>query len=91
MIAKFLSDKWNLLGIQFICYFMLGYIFTEAFPISTILLIFVLLMMIQLTTYIRAMADGMKFNESTHLYNKFVTDEYKKLLDKYNKSKGRKK
>ena len=45
-------------------------------------------------SYMRGMTEGIKFSASTHLYNKHMTDEYKKLLTKYNKikkSKGRKK
>ena len=94
MIQNFLSNKWNILGIQFLCYWILGYILSTAFPFNTIVVIFVVLLMIQMTTYIRGVSEGILYSTSTHLYNEKMTQEYKKLLTKYNKikkSKGRKK
>ena len=94
MISQFLSNRWNVLGLQFICYWILGYILSTAFPFNTLIIIFVVLLMIQMLTYVRGVNEGIKYiaTHPTHLYADKMTKEYKKLLTKYNKikkSKGR--
>ena len=91
VLTQFLSNKYNLFALQCVLYFIVGYILAGVFPIQSIVLLYVLLMILQLTTYIRGCSDGIKFSESTHLYNEHMTNEYKKLLKKYNSIKGRKK
>ena len=87
MITKFLSNRTNLTILQLVSYFLLGYIMGKHLTIQEWIIAFIILMVLQFTTHLKSVANGM-------LYNQVMNDrniDMKKILKKMRKDAKKKK
>ena len=85
---NFISSRLNLTILQFMCYFVIGYIMGEYLDWVQFGIIFIVLFIIQFITRTKAVADGMMFRQLM-LDNQVDANEIirmmKKEQDKINK------
>ena len=82
MIKDFLSDRTNLTVLQCLLYVLMGYITATHLELVQQIIMFVIVFVLQLTTHIKAIADGM-------VYNQLMNDnkDFKKFIEKIKKNK----
>tara|TARA_R110001583_G_scaffold26174_1_gene94468 strand:+ start:266 stop:565 length:300 start_codon:yes stop_codon:yes gene_type:complete len=71
MIHKFLTNRINLTIFQCILYFIIGYVMGEYLTWEQLVLMFVIMLVIQMITRVKAIADGILIVQM--LDNKFET------------------
>ena len=82
MITQFLSSRTNLTILQLILYIIIGYIMCSYLSCGQFIIMYLVVLGIQFTTHIKAIADGM-------VYNQLMNDnkDFKKFIEKIKKNK----
>ncbi len=81
MATSFFSNKYNLIGIQFLCSFILSYVFWQiSNSLGQVLLLYGVVLFMNFSSYLYGMSMGM-----VHMYMR--SEIYKNLIDKAEKSK----
>ena len=83
MITEFLSNKVNLMVLQGICLFLIGYIMGSHLGWVEFVIMYLVILLLQFLTHIRAVAHGMMYNE---IMNK--DKDFKKFLKDMKKNKS---
>ena len=81
MIIEFLSSRTNLTILQCILYFVVGYIMGSHLEWGQYIIMFAIILTLQLTTHIKAVADGILFHQ---LMND--NKDFKKFIKKIKKN-----
>ena len=81
MKHTFLSNRTNLTILQCILYFIIGYVMSSHLSWSQLILMYFIMVLIQMITHIKAVADGMLYNELIHNHDIGLD----KLLNKWRK------
>ena len=63
MITEFLSNRVNLTIFQCILYLIIGYVMSQYLSWSELAIVYIVLLMIQFITRIKAVSDGMLFRQ----------------------------
>ena len=63
MITEFLSNRTNLTIFQCILYLIIGYVMSQHLLWSELAIVYIVLLMIQFITRIKAVSDGMLFRQ----------------------------
>ena len=85
MIRKFLTSRINLTIFQCILYLMVGYVMGQHLTWEQLVLMFLIMLVIQLITRVKAVSDGMLMMQM--LNNKFDTQQ--KDMDKLDRDLSR--
>ena len=81
MITKFFSNKNNLIGLQFICSFILSYVFWQiSNSIGQVLILYGVVVLMNFSSYLYGMSKGM-----VHMYDR--TQFFINLIEKAKKMK----
>jgi len=83
MITNFLSNRTNLIILQCLLYILIGYIMGSHLEWSEIVVMYVIILVLQFVTHIRAVADGM-------VYNQLMNDnkDFKEFIKKIKENKS---
>jgi len=92
MIHKFLTNRINLTIFQCILYFIIGYVMGEYLTWEQLVIMFIIMLVIQMITRVKAIADGILIVQM--LNNKFETqrgdlDKLDKDIDRLMKDSRR--
>ena len=90
MITNFLSNRTNLIVLQCMLYFMIGWILQDLISMSTMFVLVILIGLIQFITHIRAVASGMVYIELLKEHNKNLPKLLKKIRKESQKTNRRK-
>ena len=81
MLTQFFSNRNNLIGLQFLCSFILSYVFWQVSnSIVQVLLLYGIVLVMNFTSYLYGMSKGL-----IHMYER--SEIYKNLIDKAKKMK----
>ena len=81
MKDTFLSNRTNLTIIQCMLYFIIGYVMSSYLSLGQFIVLFIVMALLHIVTHIKAVADGMLYNELIHNHDIGLD----KLLNKWRK------
>ena len=81
MKDTFLSNRTNLTIIQCMLYFIIGYVMSNYLSLGQFIVLFIVMALLHIVTHIKAVADGMLYNELIHNHDIGLD----KLLNKWRK------
>ena len=80
-MTSFFSNRYNLMGLQFLCSFILSYVFWQVSQdILQVLVLYSVVVLMNFSSYLYGMSKGM-----VHMYQR--SEIYKNLIDKAEKMK----
>ncbi len=80
-MTSFFSNRYNLMGLQFLCSFILSYVFWQVSQdILQVLVLYSVVVLMNFSSYLYGMSKGM-----IHMYQR--SEIYKNLIDKAEKMK----